>query len=69
MTEEYRLPYSGSEITRRLREVDTKTSILSMTTAEYEALEEPNANILYMLTDAVEPNPTQVQIVTWESDD
>lgn len=47
-------------------------SVAAMTTAEYTALEEAeatNANTLYMLTDAEEEAPTQVQIITWEDDD
>lgn len=69
MATEYKLPYSGNEISRRLRDVDTKANILPMTISEYEALEEPNANTLYMLTDAPEIMPAQVQVVTWEADD
>ncbi len=48
------------------------SSISTLTTAEYTALEEAqatNANTLYMLTDAEEETPTQVQIITWEDDD
>lgn len=44
-------------------------SVTTMTSAEYEAIESPNANTLYVLTDTDEPEPTQVQIVTWEDDD
>ena len=47
-------------------------SVATMTTAEYTALEEAqetNANTLYMLSDAEEETPTQVQFITWEDDD
>lgn len=44
-------------------------SVTTLTTAEYEALEATNANTLYMITDAEEEQPTQVQIVTWGVDD
>lgn len=48
------------------------SSIATVTTAEYEALEEAeatNANTLYMLTDAEEEVIPQIQIITWEDDD
>lgn len=51
MATEYKLPYSGSEINRRLRDVDTKISVVALTSAEYEALESTNANTLYSITD------------------
>lgn len=54
MTEEYKLPYSGSEINRKLRDVDTKARIIPLTTIEYEALENPNANNLYIITDTTD---------------
>lgn len=54
MAEDYKLPYSGADIYRRLRDVDTKAVVKAMTTDEYEALEETNANTLYMLTDGDE---------------
>ena len=47
-------------------------SVATVTAAEYTALEEAeatNANTLYMITDAEEETPTQVQIITWEADD
>ena len=46
-------------------------SVMTMTSDEYEALgdDEVNANTLYVLTDAEEETPTQVQIITWEADD
>ena len=47
-------------------------SVATMTTAEYNALEEAgttNANTLYMLTDAEEESSNPVQIITWEDDD
>ena len=46
-------------------------SVSTMTTAEYEALgeDEVNANTLYMITDAEEEQPTQVQIITLEEND
>lgn len=64
MAEEYKLPYSGIEISRRLKEVDTKANVVAMTTAEYEAIENPNANTLYMITDAEGDDEyyTQIQI-------
>lgn len=43
------------------------TSVVTMTTNEYEALGETNANTLYMLTDT--ENDTPIQMITWESDD
>ena len=42
-------------------------SVITLTTEEYEALEETNANTLYMLTDVEDESP--IQIITWESDD
>lgn len=42
-------------------------SITTMTSDEYEALEETNANTLYMLTDLEDESP--IQFITWESDD
>ena len=44
-------------------------SVTTLTTEEYEALEETNANTMYVLTDAEEENYAQVQIITWEADD
>lgn len=47
-------------------------SVVTLTTAEYEALEETestNANHLYMLTDAEEEIVPQIQIIAWEADD
>jgi hypothetical protein len=52
MVEEYKLPYSGSEINRRLRDVDTKAIIETVTMDEYNAIEEPNANTLYLIKDS-----------------
>lgn len=42
-------------------------SVVTLTIAEYEALEEENANILYMITDGEETAP--IQIITWGDDD
>lgn len=47
-------------------------SVVTLTTAEYEALEEAeatNANHLYMLTDSEEEVIPQIQIITWGADD
>lgn len=44
-------------------------NVTTLTTAEYEALEATNANTLYMITDAEEEQPVQVQIITWGADD
>ncbi len=46
-------------------------SVMTLTTAEYEALtpEEINANILYIITDAEDETFTPVQIITWGDDD
>lgn len=47
-------------------------NVSTLTTAEYTALEESeatNANTLYMIIDAEEEVPTQVQIITWEEND
>lgn len=42
-------------------------TVATMTSAEYEALTETNANTLYMLTDAEEVPP--IQMITWGADD
>lgn len=42
-------------------------SVVTLTIAEYEALEEENANTLYMITDGEETAP--IQIITWGDDD
>lgn len=42
-------------------------SVMTLTTEEYEALEETNANTLYMITDGEENTP--IQIITWGDDD
>lgn len=58
--------------TGTLATTDDVSTTKALTTAEYTELEqagEINANTLYMLTDAEEESPTQVQIVTWEADD
>ena len=55
-----------------MEEIDTKANVVTLTTEEYTALEEAeatNANTLYMITDAEEKTPTQVQIITWEAND
>lgn len=44
-------------------------SVTTLTTEEYEALEETNANTMYVLTDTEEESYTQVQMITWEADD
>ena len=48
-------------------------SIMTLTTAEYEALDdyESNANTLYLLTDSADDEiaGSSIQIITWESDD
>lgn len=47
-------------------------SVVTLTTAEYEELENAeatNANHLYMLTDAEEEVIPQIQIITWGADD
>lgn len=52
--------------------IDTKASVVTITTAEYEALEEAeatNANTLYMITDEEEPVIPTIQFITWEDDD
>lgn len=61
-----------ADIQSSLEEINTKANVLPVTTEEYNALEQSqatNANTLYMITDAEEENPTQVQIITWEDDD
>ena len=61
-----------TDIQSSLEQIDTKANVVSLTTEEYTALEEAeatNANTLYMITDAEEEVPTQVQIITWEDDD
>lgn len=57
------------DVQSSLEQIDTKANVMMMTTSEFEALEEVNANTLYMLTDAEEDVSTQVQIITWEADD
>lgn len=62
----------NTDIQSSLEEIDTKANVVTLSTDEYEALETSgatNANTLYMLTDAEEETPTQVQIVTWEDED
>jgi hypothetical protein len=47
-------------------------SVVTVTTAEYTALEQAeqtNANTLYMITDAEEETVPQIQFVTWEEND
>ena len=54
------------------KDLETLASVATVTTDEYNELEASNsinANTLYMLTDAEEESPTQVQIITWEADD
>lgn len=54
--------------------IDTKANVVTLTTEEYEALEQAeqtNANTLYMITDAEEETPSSfgVQFITWEEND
>lgn len=61
-----------TDIQSSLEEINTKANIVTLSTEEYMALEQAqatNANTLYMLSDAEEEMPTQVQIITWEADD
>ena len=47
-------------------------SVVTLTTSEYEALENTeaiNTNNLYVLTDAEEEVIPQIQVITWEADD
>ena len=61
MVEEYKLPYSGYEINRRLRDVDTKASVTPIASDEYYAMSEYDANTLYILTDSAEETiPTKL---------
>lgn len=62
MAEDYKLPYSGADIYRRLRDVDTKAVVKTITYDEYETLEEINANTLYMLTDLGEESECNIFI-------
>ena len=60
------------DVQSSLEQIDTKANIVTLTTAEYTALEqagEINANTLYMLTDSEEETIPQIQIITWEADD
>lgn len=61
MVEEYKLPYSGNEINRRLRDVDTKANVLAVTKEEYMAIDAPNANTIYLLTDDEDIDATLTQ--------
>lgn len=61
-----------TDIQSSLEEIDTKANVVTLTTAEYAALEnaeETNANTLYMITDAEEEDIPQIQFVIWEDDD
>ena len=60
------------DVQSSLEQIDTKANVMTLSTEEYTALEQAqatNANTLYMITDAEEETPAQVQIITWESDD
>ena len=60
------------DVQSSLDEIDVKANVVTLSTEEYELLEnteEINANTLYMITDAREETPVRVQIITWEEED
>ena len=69
MAEEYKLPYSGADIYRRLRDVDLKAKVMTMTTEEYNALEETDANTLYLMTDGEDDEDGEEVLITVEDID
>ena len=62
----------ATDVQSSLEEIETKANVVTLTTEEYEALENDglvNANTLYMLSDAEEEVYAPIQIITWEADD
>lgn len=61
-----------TDVQSSLEQIDTKANIVTLSTEEYEALEQAeatNANTLYMITDAEEEIIPTVQFVIWEEND
>ena len=61
-----------TDVQSSLEQIDTKANIVTLSTEEYEALEQAeatNANTLYMITDAEEEVIPTVQFVIWEEND
>lgn len=61
-----------TDVQSSLEQIDTKANIVTLSTEEYEALEQAeatNANTLYMLTDVEEEVIPRIQFVTWEEND
>lgn len=72
MSTEYKLSYTAADIDERLgkvmqlsedteklaTDVQSKAEVVTLTTAEYEALESTNVNTLYMLTDSEDSIPS-----------